>query len=190
MQKLAIIWYFIIYILRVFKWSLLCCVLPSTYQMVTVQNIFSPIKTKFKARHLLQQCFSKCGLCTSSFGIYWELVGNADSWAPPQAYWVEEGDNTEGGAQGSVFLQVLLRFWWVFKDKNHAPVQPQGTSQTLWTNRSRARKDTWLREGAEDKIIRNGGRGLMNWTAPCLMVAATDYFSHWLPFRNVKQVQI
>lgn len=37
--------------------------------------------------HCLNPCYSKCGLCTSNIGITTELVRNADSQVPSEAYW-------------------------------------------------------------------------------------------------------
>lgn len=164
----------------------------SLRQIVTVENIFSLIKTKLKAttyyktqsHHLLHhfQVWSLHG----SFSITWGLVRNANSWAPPQAYWLRE---TGGGAQYSALTSAPGDSGGYSSIRSTASIKSQGTSQKFWTD-WQARKGAWMREVAGNKIIRRKKRGLLNWRDRCLMVAATDYFNHWLPFWNVKQVQI
>ena len=49
--------------------------------------------------HLLVQWFSECGLWTSNLSITWELVRNANSWAPPHTF---SSRNSGNGAQPPV----------------------------------------------------------------------------------------
>ena len=46
---------------------------------------FSP-EIYYNDRDNLAQCYTKCGLSTSSINITWELVKNAESQTPAQTY--------------------------------------------------------------------------------------------------------
>lgn len=106
--------------------------LLSTCQMVTVENIFLLVKTKFRVHHLLQQWFSKCGPCTSSFRI----TQNSLEMKILELYPRLTVSETFGVRLKQ--LRVLTNP----EDSDGcssvritAPMKPQGTSQKLWTDR-------------------------------------------------------
>ena len=56
----------------------------------------------------LKQWSAKCGPWTSSIGMTWELVRNADSQALPQIYWIWDSAD---GAQLPALQVILMQVW-------------------------------------------------------------------------------
>lgn len=73
------------------------------YSFIHSRNTYGAFTITHTGIHWITDLrFSKCGARTRNSSITWELIRNANSWAPPQTYWTV---NSEGGPQQSVLLR-------------------------------------------------------------------------------------